>query len=424
MTSLTPEYGIGVARNRFALVDLEEVDPLELLERTEKEREEKKKAKLAEKDNKAKQVPAPKPKTQKILKETQKKSVSDLPKPKEERKPKKEVNFAENRSGNNRDQGKENSWHDEDAAVPDRGNAEERGPSYSSDGFQRGRGGGGRRGGAPRGSFARGSSSTRGGPRGGGQRFDTRNKREYDRQSGSDKTGVKSVDKRDGSGSHNWGSTQDDVKAPQEDDWATPQDDDWNIPRNEDSAAQQPIESYGQTGTQENVGPAATEGEPGNESAKEIEGGTADLTAEDAEKKEMTLDEWKALKKSREQPKYNIRKPGEGEDLTQWKKMFELQKKKEGEEDDEEYEYEYGLYPQRVGRQKRIYDIDIKFKDRRGDERGRGFGRGGRGRGAGGRGGGGFRNRDQSPAHNDRKDREHSAPAPKVDDEKDFPSLA
>lgn len=30
-------------------------------------------------------------------------------------------------------------------------------------------------------------------------------KREFDRQSGSDKTGVKAVDKREGAGAHNWG---------------------------------------------------------------------------------------------------------------------------------------------------------------------------------------------------------------------------
>ena len=41
----------------------------------------------------------------------------------------------------------------------------------------------------------------RGGPRGGGNRP----RREYERHSGSDKTGVKAVEKRDGFGPHNWG---------------------------------------------------------------------------------------------------------------------------------------------------------------------------------------------------------------------------
>lgn len=42
----------------------------------------------------------------------------------------------------------------------------------------------------------------RGGPRGG---FGGRGKREFDRHSGSDKTGIKPIEKKDGFGSHNWG---------------------------------------------------------------------------------------------------------------------------------------------------------------------------------------------------------------------------
>lgn len=55
------------------------------------------------------------------------------------------------------------------------------------------------------------------------------------------------------------------------------------------------------------------------------------------EPRELTLDEYKALKGNRQKPTYNLRKAGEGEDLTQWKKMYAL-KKKEGEEDEEEEE--------------------------------------------------------------------------------------
>lgn len=57
------------------------------------------------------------------------------------------------------------------------------------------------------------------------------------------------------------------------------------------------------------------------------------------ERKELTLDEWKALKAPRQKPTYNLRKAGEGEDLSQWKKMYALQKKKDGEEEDDEDEY-------------------------------------------------------------------------------------
>ena len=55
------------------------------------------------------------------------------------------------------------------------------------------------------------------------------------------------------------------------------------------------------------------------------------------EPRELTLDEYKALKGNRQKPQYNLRKAGEGEDLTQWKKMYAL-KKKEGEEDDDDEE--------------------------------------------------------------------------------------
>lgn len=52
-----------------------------------------------------------------------------------------------------------------------------------------------------------------GGREGGGRRtYEGRGKREFDRQSGSDKTGVKAVDKREGNGPHNWGSVKQDIE--------------------------------------------------------------------------------------------------------------------------------------------------------------------------------------------------------------------
>ncbi|NEU33482.1 hypothetical protein GN156_22625, partial [bacterium LRH843] len=53
---------------------------------------------------------------------------------------------------------------------------------------------------------------------------------------------------------------------------------------------------------------------------------------------------------------------GEGEDPTQWKKMYTLTKKKEGEEEEEEEEYDSSDYPQRAGRQKQVLDIAYVFK--------------------------------------------------------------
>lgn len=112
------------------------------------------------------------------------------------------------------------------------------------------------------------------------------------------------------------------------------------------------------------------------------------------ESRELTLDEWKALRNNRAKPQYNLRKAGEGEDLSRWKKMYALERKKEGAEEDDEEEEEYDAaaeYPQRVGRQKRVLGIEIQFSDSRRGSGGRG--RGGRGRGdrMNGRGYGGNR---------------------------------
>lgn len=74
-----------------------------------------------------------------------------------------------------------------------------------------------------------------------------------------------------------------------------------------------------------------TEGQNGVEG----EGGDTPGNVEE-ERKELTLDEWKALKGIRSKPQFNLRKAGEGEDLSQWKKMYALQKKKEEEEEEEE----------------------------------------------------------------------------------------
>lgn len=65
------------------------------------------------------------------------------------------------------------------------------------------------------------------------------------------------------------------------------------------------------------------------------------------EPKELTLDEWKAQRAAlRQKPNYNLRKAGEGEDLTQWKKMYALDKKKEGVEEGETDDELVSLYLQ------------------------------------------------------------------------------
>ena len=141
---------------------------------------------------------------------------------------------------------------------------------------------------------------------------------------------------------------------------------------------------------------------------RDAEGEAAPAAPADEEPKEYTLDEWKAKQGERKKPEFNIRKPGEGEDNSQWKKTFVLEKKKiEDEEEEEEEIIDVSAeYPQRVGRQK-FLNIDIRFADSRRGTRGRGAG--GRGRGVGGEGGyrgdreGGFRGDREGGFRGDRE---------------------
>lgn len=165
---------------------------------------------------------------------------------------------------------------------------------------------------------------------------------------------------------------------------------------------------------------------------------------EEEETKEMTLDEWKALRGERTKPQYNIRKPNEGEDTSEWKKMIVLNKKKGSESSEEEYEYDPSMYPQRVGRLQRIVDIQFNFNDGRRGGGGSGFGRGrGRGRfgdrgnrggdfgrqdgqknyGGGNRSGGG---RNFGGDRQTKRDRFNNTAANnlKMDDESQFPTLS
>ncbi|XP_037945252.1 plasminogen activator inhibitor 1 RNA-binding protein [Teleopsis dalmanni] len=207
-------------------------------------------------------------------------------------------------------------------------------------------------------------------------------KREFDRQSGSDKTGVKAVDKRDGAGAHNWGSVQQEIK-------------DLNKSTSDGDAALTDKE------------------ESANDQSAELAN-----VPEEEEAKEMTLDEWKASRKERAKPQFNLRKAGEGEDTSQWKKMVVLTKKKEG-DSEEEFEYDPSMYPQRVGRLQRIVDIQFNFNDNR---RRRGPRPGGdRPRFEGGRPGPtGENNRPRNFGERQRG----GAHAPKVDDERQFPTLS
>lgn len=138
-------------------------------------------------------------------------------------------------------------------------------------------------------NYTTGGNDRRGGD---GQRR-TFGKREFDRQSGSEKTGVKAVDKREGGGAHNWGTHKQDIE-------------DLNNP--------EPEKDTKEEGTAE-----------GNGNKDETE---AQQSPTEEETKEITLDEWKAQRAVRAKPQFNIRKAGEGEDTSQWKKMIALQNRK------------------------------------------------------------------------------------------------
>ncbi|XP_014276922.1 SERPINE1 mRNA-binding protein 1 [Halyomorpha halys] len=393
------EYSIGVVKNRFALngIEEEEIDPVELLKRRELETEAKKKSKICEKVNKTKDFS--KNKSNKIIKESNKGEVIThkdkevvKSKQKDTEVTKKHVTIVENNNKHYSDDVSDYHQYNDDFGDKEKKDYHV-GSGFEGDSVERGKNA---RRGLPRGVFVRGGG-TRGGGWKGSQRatFDSRGKREYDRQSGSDKTGIKSIDKRDGSGAHNWGNLRDDIenlKNPYsaEEGWISEKVEEPTIENNETNNEEEVV-----TNTTTNV-----------EEEEE----------EEEEKKELTLDEWKALKTPRKQPTYNIRKAGEGEDLSQWKKMYALEKKKDNE--GEEYEYELGEYPQRVGRQK-IIEIDIRFKDTRnvGSGRGRGIGRGSAAAVQSGRG-------SHSPFQSTTANNRTLIEIPKVYDERDFPSLA
>lgn len=187
-------------------------------------------------------------------------------------------------------------------------------------------------------------------------------KRERDRQSGSDKTGVKSVDKRDGAGAHNWGSHKQDI-------------DDLNKPPTDDEQKESADD------TAEETAPVVNEEEP----------------------KEMTLDEWKAQRQaSLLQPQYNIRKAGEGEDNSQWDNMKRLDTKK-GENDSARKDDALNLKKDEA-KKKQLLDIEFHFSDNRRGGLGRRSGNGERGGDRGERGAG-RTNNERAGGNSDRPDR-------------------
>lgn len=247
------------------------------------------------------------------------------------------------------------------------------GQAAERDGENRGGGRGGRRGGP--GGAGRGG---RGGPRGGGQG----GRREFDRKSGDDKTGVKAVDKRDGGGAYNWGSMSDELKAEQD-----------TANTSTDAAAVSGENAAAASGDKD--GDAAPSG------GEQPAGG--DQEPKEEEVKTLTLAEWKAQQAEKKEHKFNLRKAGEGSDNVdpKWKKAYAYKKEKETAEEDEDEDGEYYISK---NQRKKVLDIDFTFNDaNRGAPGGRG---GGRGRGRGGPGGdrGGRRDgRDREGGGGDRE---------------------
>jgi len=390
-------YGIGVT-NRYELFYDEDVDPMDLISQTVAATEKENKTKG---DVKAGKVAKKAGKTE-INNKIAEKIEPTGPAGRGRGGPDNRVKFQDREERNNRRNRPEGDYR-QPGEFRQGGDFKQGGGEFRGDGErpaprfdgERGRGRG-------RG-MGRGRGRGRGaGPDGG------RDKREFDRRSGSVTSGVKSVDKRDGSGSYNWGS---DKELVEENMNATTEVSDHDTSaENAEKVAEE--------------GGAPTEGE--------------EAKTEEEQAREMTLDEYKAQQKAAKVNRaFNVRKAGEGENQAQWKKTYVLQKKEveaddEDEEDDEEAHH---------GRRKVVLDIDFQFSDSPARGRGRGRGRGGdRGRGRGGGDRGGFegrggmrggrgggegrgmdteRGRGRGGARGGRGRQE----APKMDDERDFPSL-
>jgi len=419
-------YGVSVS-NKFDLSSFgDESDPYEIIKQSEdakkRQKEEKdeaaKKAKaLKEKQQLSKTAKSNKNKKTQAVQQEQKGKAVDSSNSKERREDNRPPRIAnQQKRDNDRQQQDKNvkfSKETSDDRPPrrdDRSGGERRNFNRDRDNnfnpaneFTSSRGFGdrpdsGRGRGAPRGG--RGGRGSRGGNRGGFNDAGRGGKREFDRRSGNDKTGVKPIDKREGGGAHNWGTVDDDVEAQMNEsnvsveDNAAPTQIDWNPTV---------------------FGAEDTENQDPNESGEKEE--------KEEEPQEMTLDEYRAMMRQASKPKeeFKIRKAGEGCDSKQWKNTYVLKKKpKDSDEEDSEEESEEEEVEEETSK-KQILNIDFVFNDnRRGGRGGRGRGRGGE---RGGRGGGGDRGRGGRGRGEYRGGRGGQSRPPKVDDPNEFPSI-
>lgn len=396
-------HGIGVT-NRFDIFCNDDVDPYEILRQQD---EEKQKRKLEKTQTKEK-VKTEKPTKSIVTTASEKKpiensaDVGEVPnKPRgfktTDRPPRNAGNYQ------NKETEKNSRNKDDNFFNPDQREGE----------YRRGRGGYRGRGGRDRG-------------RGFFPNAEGRPRRVFDRHSGSDKTGVRPVDKRDGAGPHNWGDIRSEInQRSSENIWDEEFESGGNRSRGSANWGEDPNES-GKFGEDAQKGDNETPLE--NQESKENDQNDGEQIQNIV--KEMTLDEYKReIAAQKTVHKFNIRKPGEGEDEKRWKKSYVLKKKvpieeeEQEEEDDDDDEVEEEEC-QRKGQQKILLDFQFNYTDSRRGMRGRG--RGGRNgpRGGAGRDGG---HRDVA---RDRGGRGREAPksknvqqAPRVDDFNDFPSL-
>nr|XP_042129424.1 plasminogen activator inhibitor 1 RNA-binding protein-like [Peromyscus maniculatus bairdii] len=141
-----------------------------------------------------------------------------------------------------------------------------------------------------------------------GDGFNSRGRREFDRHSGSDRSGLKYEDKHGGSGSHNWGTVKDELTES---------------PKYTQKQISHSCSDLDQSNVTEET-PEGGEHPVADTENKENE--VEDVKEEGP--KEMTLDEWKAIQnKDQAKVEFNIRKTNEGAD-GQWKKGFVLHKSK------------------------------------------------------------------------------------------------
>jgi len=237
------------------------------------------------------------------------------------------------------------------------------GENAHADGFRGGyRGPRGAARGGQAGNFRSGPYRPRRTPEGGNE-----GGREFDRHSGSEKTGIKAVDKKDGAGRGNWGTAADELVAEET----------LNEIQNEQAGGEN--QNWAER-VDESEEAKKEGGEGENEEGKEVVPNF------------MTLDEYKNLKSQiNKRNDFNIRRPGEGEDLSKWGKTYILPKKAdeedeaEEEEEEEEEEVEEDAEDQQKKNLIKSIQASFKFNDlassSRGDRRGPGGERGGRGGG-------------------------------------------